>query len=401
MFRLIFCIALLLTAVLPDTLCAAPVQVIKTVRDNPTLCVENIAGNAVFSNELKSFLQACGWFDVVNSPQADYVLKGQYANGTIRLKLSLGGVDLGFWQINVRSMSPRKLAAQAADAIIEKTFKSLKIRGFCQSKIVFCAATAPGIRNLYACDIDGKNIEQLTRYKTLCVEPSWSSSGKSVIFSKYNRSGIQVLETTISQPRRTRQICSFDGINTGAAPSPNGKQLAVILSPDHRVDLYVLDFGSTRPRRLTRDNAVEASPAWSPDGSRIVFVSDAYASGCPRLFIINRNGSGRQMLPTLGMDAVTPDWSSDNKIVYATRINGSYTLAVLDLKTGKNERVTKVPGNYESPTWAADNRQIVCKRGEGQYSEICLVDTWTGKVRKLLSTKYALSMPVWSPCPIR
>lgn len=399
MFRLIFCAALLLTALLPEKLCSAPVQVVKTVRDNPTLCIENIAGNAAFSNELKSFLQACGWFDVLNSPQADYVLKGQYADGMIQLKMTLGGVDQGVWKINARRAPLRKLAAQAADAIIEKTFKALKIRGFCQSKIVFCAATAPGIRNLYTCDIDGKNPEQLTRYNTLCVEPSWSSSGKSVIFSKYNRSGIQVLETTIGQPRRTRQICSFNGINTGAAPSPNGRQLAIILSPDHRVDLYVLNFGSSRPLRLTRDIAVEASPAWSPDSRQIVFVSDA--PGRPRLFIINRDGSGRKMLPTIGTDAVTPDWSSDNKIVYATRINGSYTLAVLDLKTGKNVRVTNIPGNYESPTWAADNRQIVCKRGEGQHSEICLVDTWTGKVRRLISTKYALSMPVWSPCPVR
>ena len=60
-----------------------------------------------------------------------------------------------------------------------------------------------------------------------------------------------------------------------------------------------------------------------------------------------------------------------------------------------------VPGNYESPTWAADNRQIVCKRGEGNRSEICVVDTWTGKVRKLISTSYPLSMPVWSPCAVR
>ena len=98
---------------------------------------------------------------------------------------------------------------------------------------------------------------------------------------------------------------------------------------------------------------------------------------------------------------MTPDWSKDNKIVYASRIKGSYTLAVLDLKTGKNTRVTTVPGNYESPTWAADNRQIVCKRGEGNRSEICVVDTWTGKVRKLISTSYPLSMPVWSPCAVR
>ena len=102
--------------------------------------------------------------------------------------------------------------------------------------------------------------------------------------------------------------------------------------------------------------------------------------------------------PTVGSDAVTPDWSSDGKIVYATRVNGSYTLAVYDLNSGKNERITEMPGTWESPAWAADNRQVVCKRSDGAKSALYVVDTWTGRTRLLLSTPYNLSMPVWSPC---
>ena len=394
-----FFAALLSTAALCSTLHAAPVQVIKTVRDNPTLYAGNIAGDTAFATELKSLLTASGWFDLVNTPNADYTLKGKANAGRIELFLELGGMPKGAWSINTAGRSPRILAAHTADAIIEKCFSALKVKGFCRSKIVFCATTSPGVRNLYTCDIDGKNTEQLTRYNTLCVEPAWSASGKTVIFSKYNRSGIQVLETTATHPRQTRQICNFDGINTGAVPSPDGKQLAVILSPDHRVDLYLLNFGAVRPTRLTRGIAVEASPAWSPDSRQIVYVSDE--AGRPLLYIINRDGSGKRRLPSIGVDAVTPDWSTDGKIVYATRINGSYTLAVLDLTSGKNTRVTNTPGNFESPTWAADNRQIVCTRSRGGKSELCIVDTWTGKVRPLLSTKYSLSMPVWSPCPVK
>ena len=398
MYRLIIAVCLLFLSS-SFTLYSAPVRVVKTVRDNPTLYLGNLSGDPAFTSALKSFLTTCGWYDVTPSPKADYILKSQYSPGRITLSLDLGGAPIGTWQVALERESPRVLAAKTADAIIEKCFKALKVRGFCRSKIVFCANTAPGVRNLYSCDIDGRNTEQLTFYKSLCVEPSWSSSGKSIIFSKYNKSGIQVLETTIAKPRRSRQLCSFPGINTGAAPSPNGRQLALILSPDHRVDLYVLNVGQTRPRRLTRGISVEASPAWSPDSNQIVYVSDE--SGRPHLYIINRDGSGKRRLPSIGTDAVTPDWSNDNKIVYATRVNGNYTLAVLDLRTGKNTRVTEVPGNYESPTWAADNRQIVCKRGEGARSELCVVDTWTGKVRRLLTTNYALSMPVWSPCPVK
>jgi len=390
--------AVLFGAVVPR-LAAAPVQVIKTVRDNPTLYAGEISGPPAFVDALRSFLQASGWFDLVRTPKADYVLKGSVSGNRMTLTVELGGMPTGSWNIAFDRDTPRTLAAKTADAIIEKCFKALKVKGFCCSRIVFCAATAPGVRNLYACDIDGGNVEQLTNYNTFCVEPAWSSTGRSVIFSKYNRAGIDVVETTIAKPRKSRILCGFRGINTGAAPSPDGRRLAVILSPDHKVDLYVLTFGNPVPRRLTRGIAVEASPAWSPDSSRIVYVSDE--SGRPLLYIINRDGSGKQRLPAIGTDAVTPDWSTDNKIVYATRINGSYAIAVLDLKTGKNTRATELPGNYESPTWAADNRQIVCKRSSGRQSELCVIDTWTGKVRRLLSTSYPLSMPVWSPCPVR
>ena len=57
-----------------------------------------------------------------------------------------------------------------------------------------------------------------------------------------------------------------------------------------------------------------------------------------------------------------------------------------------------MPGTWESPAWAADNRHVVCKRSDGAKSALYVVDTWTGRARLLLSTPYNLSMPVWSPC---
>ena len=139
MFRLLFCAVFLLTAVVSRNLCAAPVRVVKTVRDNPTLHIENINGSAVFTEELKSFLKASGWFDLSASPQADYTIKGQYSGNGISVQLLLGGISQGSWQVAVNNTTPRKLAAQFADAIIEKTFKALKVKGFCRSKIAFCA----------------------------------------------------------------------------------------------------------------------------------------------------------------------------------------------------------------------------------------------------------------------
>ena len=172
--------------------------------------------------------------------------------------------------------------------------------------------------------------------------------------------------------------------------------MAVILSPDHQVDLYCLGLKRRERRRLTRGIAVEASPCWSPDGQKIAFVSDRRCN--PRIFISDTYGRNTQLIPSIGNDAVTPAWSKDGKIAYAARINGNYTIAVYDPATGENRRVVELPGNWESPEWAADNRQVVCKRTTGKNSALYVIDTRTGKTRLLLQTSSRLFDPSWSPC---
>ena len=370
-----------------------PIVITKNVRTNPELYFAGIPGDPEFSKEMTTFLGVCGWFDLSRNPKAEYILTGTLSGNRAIFTLTTGGAPAGSWGVTL-SGSRRRLAQQTVDAIIQKNFKELKVKGFCSTKIAFCAQTASGVKNIYTCDIDGGDIQQITNYNALCVEPCWFPDGNSIGYSKYNRAGMDVIQTMLN-PKRSRVLTSFRGINSGAAISPDGRNLAVILSPDHKVDLYVMPtgWGGVR-RRLTSGISVEASPCWSPDGREIAFVSDE--TGVPKINIISIDGRNRRVLKALGSDAVTPDWSSDNKIVYATRIQGVYTIAVYDLKTGENTRITDEPGVWESPAWAADNRQVVCKRSDGRRSALYVIDSWTGRVRLLVSTPYNLSMPVWS-----
>lgn len=374
------------------------IEVVKNTRDNPTIYFSGVKNDLDIGQEVNNFLRTCGWFDVSSDPKAQFQLEGVREGEMLRFNLTQGGAPAGSWQIKASS-NARAVAQSIVDAIIQKTFKELRVKGFCNSKIAFCAQTAPGVRNIFICDIDGANVEQITSFKTLCVEPCWFPDGHSIGYSRYGRTGIDVVQTALT-PRRSRVLSAFRGINTGAAISPDGRHLAVILSPDHQVDLYVMPVGAARPVRLTRNIAVEASPCWSPDGRQLAYVSDE--NGSPRIYTVTvHDGSGKKLLPLLrgGRDAVTPDWSKDGKIVYATKVNGNYTIAVYDPATGENIRATEAPGNWESPAWAADNRQVVCKRADANgKSSLYVVDTWTGRTRLLVATPYNLSMPVWSPC---
>lgn len=379
---------------------AEVIEVRKKSALNPTVSCTGVAGDPALSAEFKRFLNVCGWFDPVPAgKEADYTVKSERAGSTVNLYVYRGSHRVAGWRFPVSS-DARQSAKSMVDTVIERVFEQLKVRGFCQSRIAFCAENAPGIRNIFLCDIDGGNLEQITNYRTLNVEPCWSPSGRSICFSKYGKTGIDIVETTVAKPRRSRIISSFRGINTGAAISPDAKFMAVILSPDHQVDLYLLGLHQRFQKRLTRGIAVEASPCWSPDGRKLAFVSDR--AGNPRIFTVNADGSGLTMLPKIpnGVDAVTPAWSSDDKIAYASRLRGtsSYVLAVYDMKTGENKIVTKGSGSWESPGWAADNRQVVCKRTLNGKSSLWIVDTRNGRERELLRTGTRLFDPAWSPC---
>lgn len=358
------------------------------VRDNPTISFGGVSGNSELSQNIERFLFACGWFDVVKS-DGQYHLTGSVDGSAATLQLSMGGVPAASWSFTVGN--PRENAKQAVDAILEKLFK---VKNLCRTRIAFCADTDFGIKNIFICDIDGNDVKQVTRYQSLCVEPAWFPDGNSIGYTKYGKAVTEVVETRLAPTVQSRRLSSLPGLNVGVSISPNGQQMALILSPDHQVDLYVQTIGGGSPRRLTKGKSVEASPCWSPDGRKICFVSDD--SGRPRLYSINPDGSGRALLPSVGSESVTPDWSEDNQVVYATKVGGGYTVAVLDLKTGENIRATNAPGIWESPAWGPDNRQVVCKRSDGPRSTLFVIDTWTGKVRQLLSMKNNLSMPSWS-----
>lgn len=373
----------------------AQVRVRKSASDftrNPSLMFKGVKNSLALSAAMNSMLKACGWFNIRSSGVTDYVLHGSYASsGSLSLELQQNDVAVTRFGLNSRGASEREIAKSAVDAILKKIFK---IKGICRSRIAFCVDTSSKSKNIYTCDIDGANLKRITKSRYMCVEPEWMPDVKSLLYTRYNRASTDIVQT-IPAKGLSRIVAAYKGMNLGASGSPNGKYIALILSRDGQVDLYIKSLSSRARRRLTRNRAPEASPCWSPSGGSICYTSGS--SGRPQLYIVPMSGATPRHLATIGSEAVNPSWSSDNQIVYSAKIGRQYTIATLDLKGKRPGKVIiRAAGDWESPSWAPDNRHIVCYRNYKGRSAIYLVDTWTGKAKQLVRLKVNASMPSWS-----
>lgn len=150
--------------------------------------------------------------------------------------------------------------------------------------------------------------------------------------------------------------------------SPDGTRIAYyfssMLTPalNPNYEIYVMNVDGTNPSRLTDHPADDYAPAWSPDGTRIVFESKRddpqYASCavCNReIYIMNSDGTNQTRLTSNEARDSAPTWSPDGARVYFL-----------------SDRNTGVGGALESYTMNADGTDAhLCADTE------CLDGVWS------------------------
>ena len=271
---------------------------------NPTLLFTGGLSDQALSAKILSDFRNCGWFTVLSSGKATYHVsaKGSLQDFTVTISNSAGVATDAF---NISNSKDVDAAAHTAvDTVLKKLFN---IQGICNSKIVFSAATSAKNREIYICDFDGTNIKPLTHHDSLCVHPVWAPDGKSVIYSYYEGFSTNLIQHNLELgPRRLTKDGGVDGIGS---LSPDGKTLAMILSRNNQVDLYLrpIEAGSNQLTKLTSGKPVEASPRWSPDGKKLCFVSDAQ-SGRPILYMTTPSAGGKAPVISglVGSERVAP-----------------------------------------------------------------------------------------------
>ncbi|MCH8903538.1 MAG: PD40 domain-containing protein, partial [Bacteroidetes bacterium] len=98
--------------------------------------------------------------------------------------------------------------------------------------------------------------------------------------------------------------------------------------------------------RLTESPSRDIRPAWSPDGTKIAFVS--FRNNEQNIFIMNNDGLNLREIT----DGTMPTWSPDSKfLAYQKNNNGNREIFIIEINSGIEKQLTYNKANDIFPVW--------------------------------------------------
>ena len=163
--------------------------------------------------------------------------------------------------------------------------------------------------------------------------------------------------------------------------SPDGGRIAYVSFEGRKPSVYVQNVSSGARTLLVRAPGNQSAPAWSPDGSRIVYASSQ--AGGTQLFIASADGSNSRRLTNSGAIDTAPNWAPDGRIYFMSDRGGSPQIYRTSADGGNAERVTFEGNENANPRVAADGKSMVFVKREGARYMLAVQDFASRQVQVL------------------
>src|SRR5215212_746379 len=269
---------------------------------------------------------------------------------------------------------------------------------------IFFNSDRDGHFNLYVYNVASGRTTQVTSNRPWDVRwPSSDNEGQII----YELNGeLQVLDArtkkstpiSINVPdegnsRRPSRVSAANLIES-VGLSPKGER-AVFAA---RGDVFSAPIEKGATRNLTDSSgAFDKWPSWSPDGSRIAFISDK--SGEEELYLIPQDGSKPAEQITNGGKAMRygPEWAPDGKrIAFADKDGKLYVLTLADRKIIE---VTDSPrGQIRDYTWSPRGNFLAFTMGnQNQFASVFIWSANDGQLRSVTDDYFNSYNPSWEP----
>jgi TolB protein len=261
-----------------------------------------------------------------------------------------------------------------------------------------------GNSDIYVMNADGTNLLNLTNHLAKDEMATWSPDGQKIAFVS-DRDGNQELYLMNADGTNVTRLTHSPADEIAPEWSPDGKQ--IIFMSDRLTasiydisnwQLFVVDVETGVDYQFTEMSFAEGmySPAWSPDGEKVLFSSRV--GNTSQIFMMDKNGENKKWL-IAGAGAV---WSPDGKQIAFLEIRdrGDYQIFVMKADGTDARQITRFARYTNSLDWSPDGEYLLYSsiRADGGQGAIYAVST-AGEAQPIQLTFYSVdsNSPDWSP----
>jgi len=272
-----------------------------------------------------------------------------------------------------------------------------------------------GYFKIFIMNADGSGLRQLTGENENEYGPQWSPDGSKIAFTaswgdpgNWSSNGHEIVVMNADGGEKTNLTMNIydDFLPTW---SPDGSKIAFVSTRSGSKDIFTMNADGSEQMNLTKHGAEEYSPSWSPDGKQIVFVSTRKI--VDSIYVMNSDGTGVARLNS-EWGVQNPSWSPEgNELLFQTGFSPSLDPGLYMMKSD-GTALNKIDEMYvdnlysnisPSSWWSPDGNLIVfCSSTTdmGGWSEGVFVIPSEGGEKKRLSDNgdiFGCSSPTWSP----
>lgn len=160
--------------------------------------------------------------------------------------------------------------------------------------------------------------------------------------------------------------------------------------------LLIADTDGYDPRAVITSPEPIMSPAWSPDGKQIAYVS--FEGGSSSIFVQNLASGGRTKVTDAPGINGAPSWSPDGfELAVTLSKDGSPDIYIVDVGSRSLRKLTKDDAIETEASWSPDGRSLVFTSDRGGKPQLYTVSASGGEARRLTFEGDYNARGVYSP----
>jgi TolB protein len=231
-----------------------------------------------------------------------------------------------------------------------------------------------------------------TIYEKLTGERGIFSTRIAYVVKSAGRYELQIADADGNHPQAA--LASREPI-ISPAWSPDGGKLAYVSFEAKKPIVYVHDLATGRRHVAANFKGSNSAPAWSPDGKRLAVVLSK--DGNSQLYLVNADGSGVSRIASSSGIDTEPQFSPDGEFIYFTSDRGgSPQIYRLPSTGGAAQRIT-FEGSYNvTPRLSPDSKRLAYVTRDGGRFRVAIMDLATRQTQVLTDTAKDES-PSFSP----